>query len=495
MGRFQTLLIGFAFAVVTPSVHASAAQYAGQWKRVSASTVVDVGSWGENCGPEPKSYSNKSVVEVEIVAQGSHLVFTKGGLRTDRCSSANPRLVARSEKVTGSRWERVCETPSDDSKYERDEYTYIAVNANRIEYRVKSKYDWTLKGDHCVLTLEEKRVFERTGSTEAEEPAAAGAEEAPATEPDEGAAEPAPTCERDGELKRLQVFPREAEIGPGERICFKAFGFDAKGCKFEVAAVWIARQAGVEVGGLISRGGCFQAGATAADSEGSYEILAAAEGKKTAAAVHVVFPDLSDLLHVRLDPARELGAADAGSPAASGAATVHAPAGAPLPIPAAAPSGVPVLLIVAICLVILVAAGVVVVVIVFRRRSASKRASLDDLDDDDWRERSAARQPAPRRAPVAAPAPAPAPAPVEPAKLTCPKCGEAFPEGARFCPIDGSVLSPLSKAPPAPVPASAPGMVCPKCHRAYGADARFCPHDSSKLVPYAEWRVVRRNDR
>jgi hypothetical protein len=488
MRRCQTLLIASMIAIAAAGARASAEQYAGQWNRVSSSTVVDVESWGENCGPEPKSYSNSSVVEVEIVAQGNHLVFTKGGLRTDRCSSANPRLVTKSEKVTGARWERVCETPPDDSKFERDEYTYNAANQNRIEYHVKSRYDWTLKGDHCVLSLDERRVFERDASSKHDETEGAAPAEEPTPSPEDGTEEPAPTCERNGELHRLHVFPKDAEIGPGERICFKASGFDASGCRFEADAVWVAQQNGVEVGGLMSRGGCFQAGATAAESEGDYEIIALAEGKKAAAVVRVVFPDLSDLLHVRLDPSRELGSAEAPSPEGSGAEPAATPAVGPLPMPSPEPSGASMVLIIAVSLVILVAAAVVVVVIVFRRKSAARRPSDDDLSDGSWSEPPRVRDVAPRSPPPKE----------DPSKIRCAKCGELFPAGSRFCPLDGTVLTPAAAGAvghPSVVPASAPGMVCPKCHRGYGADARFCPHDSDKLVPYSEWRTGRRNGR
>jgi hypothetical protein len=484
MKHCPALLIATLIAVAAPCAHGSAEQYAGQWNRVSASTSVRITSWGDNCGPEPKSYSNNNVVEVEIVAQGNHLVFTKGGLRTDRCSSANPRLGTKTEKVTGSRWERVCETPPDDSKFERDEYMYVAVNADRIEYRVKSTYDWTLKGDHCVLSLEERRVFERVGSPHSEEPGGATEKEEPAPSPGKGAEEAEPACEREGELKRLQVFPKDAEIGPGERICFKASGVDASGCKFDAAAVWIAQQNGVEVGGLMSRAGCFQAGATAADSEGSYDVTALAEGKKASASVRVVFPDLSDLLHVRLDPSRELGSAGATAKAGDGTNPEAAPPVAPAPLAAPAPSGAPLLLIIAVCLVIVVAAGVVVIVIVFRRKSAA-RARDDEDSDSMWSE-------PPRKTSAAGPAARQE----DGSKIRCAKCGGTFPAGSRFCPIDGTVLTPAGGADrPSAAPPNTPGMVCPKCHRGYGSDARFCPHDSAKLVPYPEWRVSQRSGR
>jgi len=485
MKHCAALLIATLIAVAAPCAHGAAEQYAGQWKRVSARTSVNVESWGENCGPEPKSYSNNSVVELEIVAQGNHLVFTKGGLRTDRCSSANPRLITKTEKVTGARWERVCETAPDDSKFERDEYAYTATNFDKIEYRVKSRYDWTLKGDHCVLSLEERRVFERAGAAHKEEEPgnAAGAEE-PEPIPEEGAEEAAPACEREGELKRLQIFPKDAEIGPGERICFKASGFDASGCRFDAAAVWVAQQNGIEVGGLMSRGGCFQAGATAAESEGSYEVIALAEGKKASAAVRVAFPDLSDLLHVRLDPSRELGSADAGAASGARVGAEAAPEATPPPLAAPEPSGAPLLLILAVCLVIAVAAGVVVVVIVVRKRSAES-ARDDEFSDSMWpappRDMGTARPEARRE---------------DSSKVRCAKCGEQYPAGSRFCPLDGTVLTPAGGVDrPIDVPANAPGMVCPKCHRGYGADARFCPHDSAKLVPYPEWRASQRRVR
>ncbi|MCK9460352.1 MAG: zinc ribbon domain-containing protein [Proteobacteria bacterium] len=474
MRCLPALLIALVVAVAAPCASGSADKYAGQWKRVSASTSVKIGSWGENCGPEPKSYSNSSVVEVEIVAQGNHLVFTKGGLRTDRCSSANPRLITKSEKITGARWERVCETAPDDSKYERDEYFYVAINDNRIEYKVKSDYDWTLKGDHCVLSLEERRVFERSGTSLKGEPVGAKEPETPAPSPEpEVAGEAPPACERQGEIMRIQVFPRDAEIGPGERICFKASGFDASGCRFDAAAVWLAQQNGVEVGGLMSRGGCFQAGATAAESEGGYEVIAMAEGKKASASVRVVFPDLSDLLHVRLDPARELGAPAAAGSEAGGASGPAATNSTPAPIAAPEPAGAPLLLILAVCLVIVVAAGVVIIVIVFRKRTAAR------VDEDDEDADGGAWPKAPKQ---------------DPSKVSCPKCGEMLPAGSRFCPLDGTAIASPGSSPSVPPP-DAPGMVCPKCHRGYGSDARFCPHDSARLVPYPEWRSGRRSGR
>ena len=460
------LLIAVGVAVAATNALGSAEELAGTWKRATSNLTVNVKSWGENCGPAPKSFSNNSVVEVEIVAQGRHLVFTKGGLRTDRCSSANPKLVTKSESVADAQWQRVCETPPDDSKFEHDEYVFSALGKYRIEYHAKSSYDWTLNGDHCVLALEERRVFVRSPD-DAERDAANGAAAPSAAEPE--AEQPAErACERQGEVRRLQVVPREADVGPGERLCFKAIGVDAAGCRFPAEAAWTAEQNGVAVPRLMARGGCFQAGATAAESEGRYAIVAQFEGKKADAAVTVVFPDYGSLARVRLDPSREV---DAGSPAARSPAPSGAAAQGLAPSAAAPPrrSG---LIVAVIAGVALLAAAALGIALWLRRRAAAGRT--DDEDPYAGEERGGAAD----------------------GTVRCAKCGGTFPSGARFCPNDGAVLTPGPGAGPSGDPVDdSVGMVCPTCHRGYSAEARFCPHDSARLLPYAEWRSRRRGPR
>jgi LPXTG-motif cell wall-anchored protein len=460
-------------------------QYAGRWKRTALKLTVKVESWGEDCGPEPKSYGSNKEVETDVVAQGKHLVFSTGNLRTDRCMSPNPRLQSVSESAGGGSWKRVCQTPSTDSKSERVEYSLTASGANRLDYKALSRFDWTLKGDHCVATLEETRVFVRAsegGAPAADKPAAdkaaVGKPAKPVEADDEGT-----ECATHGPTRRLVVTPREARIGPGERVCFAAQGYDENNCRFAVNAAWVATQDDQEVGGLLSRGGCFSAGATAADSEGVYEVSARFEGKKSSARVHVTFPDLGDLLAARLHPVED-GEADA--------AAVTAVQGA-LPLPAVAPVAAPpatggntTWLLIVIGAIVLVAVALLVFVLVMRGRS---RRPSDE--DDDWNAPLVPPHPQPPRKELPSASLAPEPAPRQQSgavgALQCPKCKSTFPAGAKFCPHDGSTLVAAATAADG-TGEDPPGMICPKCHRPYEPGARFCPHDKELLVPYPVWR-------
>lgn len=472
--------------ITLPCGVAANEKFAGRWVRTSMKMSVSLESWGENCGPKPKGYSSGKALPVEIVSQGKHLVFTKGGLRTDRCHSPNPRLQSKSESITGSSWKRVCETAPDDSKFERGEYTLTAAGDNRLDYTARTKVDWTLKGDHCVAHLTESRVYERekldTNDPWTDKKPKPAAPSEP-TEPTEPENEPQPGCENPGELVRLLVQPREAEIGPQEKVCLKAYGLDAGGCRFPVTASWTASQGGQEVGGLISRSGCFTAGATAADSEGSYSIEARAHGKSAAAEVTVSFPDLGDLLRARLDPTMELGEDPAVQPQAGDTSVPQV--ALPQPVAAQAPAGddKTMLLVIILGAALVLATGLLVVILVIRRKS---RYEEDDEWIDDEPPQAPPREDDPAREPEQASS---APSRQDAGSqlgMICPTCKSTFPAGARFCPADASKLVPQEEK------EESTGMVCPKCHRGYDPGAKFCPHDAEKLITFPAWRSQRK---
>jgi hypothetical protein len=491
-----TIVSLLVLLMAAPFSAGASQKFAGRWKRTTFRVKVTVKSWGDDCGHEPKSYGNNKPVDVDVVAKGNHLVFSKGNLRTDRCVSPNPRLSTISQSNVSGNWSRVCQTPKNDPKFERQETTLKAQGNNKLVFRGKTKFEWTLKGDHCVAFLDEKRVYVREGE-EKGEPAPPG----------KAQPEPVPGCEEHGPLKRLSINPKKEVIGPGERVCFKAQGVDANGCRFAVNASWTATQDQQEVGGLLSRGGCFSAGATAAESEGTYEITARSEGKSATAAVTVSFPDLGDLLAARLTPTEDVGGGEPGDAGPGTGAEKPAPgqekpAAAPTPTQPAASKAAgdnTMLLIIVVAVGMVVAVALLVLAVMLRRRSQPK---LDDTDDD-WIDEPLP-EPSRRRAqPRAVSAPAdPATKPTRPLRepsqapdsgSICPTCGEVLPTGSRFCPHDGSSLIPAPAIGSASRPGADAGMICPKCHRGYDAGASFCPHDSEKLEPYADWRDRRRN--
>jgi hypothetical protein len=478
MGKRLTVSLLLVLLAVPSGVWAGD-RFAGRWKMTSMSLKVSIESWGENCGPQPKSYSSSQVRMVDVTEQGSHLIFSTGGVRTDRCASPNPKLHTVSESVSPGKWSRVCETSSDDPKYEKNDCTLASAGADRLDYRVKSRFDWTLKGDHCVAALDEHRTYERAepsgaGEVKDEEPRPKAKPE-PEPEPEPEPVQPG--CEQPGAMVRLVVQPKDVRIGPGERICFRAMGVDGRGCRFPVPATWSAAQDGEDAGRLLTGNGCFSAGATAADSEGLYEVEARAETRRASAKVTVAYPDLGDLLAARLDPLQDVesprpeAAGAAPAPAAAPVAPQPAPA-LPVAAPVVAPpeSRGPLIALIAALAVLAAAGGVLVAVLL--RRSRRSHAQREDEDDDWGEERTASG-------------------------MVCVKCGAEYPAGARFCPLDGGTLAPAGASSQSAAPArgseSNVGMICPKCHRGYDGDACFCPHDSEKLVPYPEWRASNKN--
>lgn len=478
--RITVILVTVVLAI--PNGALANPKFAGRWNMTSRRLVVTVENWGENCGPQPKGYSSKKTRPVDIISQGKHLVFSIGGLRTDRCSSPNPHLQTKSQSASKTSWNRVCETPSSDPKFEREEYTLLAKGDNQLEYTKKSKFDWTLKGDNCVARMTERRVYKRQqeqgSADEAKAPKKAATPKLDLEFPE--IKDKKDDCKRDGAIVRLIVNPLNVEIGPQERICFKAVGVDAAGCRFKTDASWTVSQGGQEVGGLLSRNGCFKAGATAADSEGLYDIVAQAEGKQGTARVTVSFPDLGELLRARLHPSQELETAQSPSESERKGAPPNQTDSLPSAIPGnTAPLGSvssdnTLILAMIVGSAIFLAATLLVIVIVLRKRSArysDKNYWLDDEDEEAPLERS---QPASSRA-------------VKPGNLCCPKCKSVFSPGSLFCPHDASKLVPCEKDEPKDAHKNV-GMVCPTCHRGYDPGSRFCPHDSAKLVRYPEWK-------
>ncbi|MCP4196488.1 MAG: zinc ribbon domain-containing protein [Proteobacteria bacterium] len=446
------LLVAFFFvSFFVPATVLSADRYDGNWNMISMSISVQVKSWGKHCGPRPGSYSSNKSRPVEIVAKGPHLIFSRGGTRTDRCGSPNPRLSTISQNIEPGTWQRVCKTSKKDPKFEKGQYRLVAENTRRLIYTAVSHFDWTLKGDHCIATSDEKRIYVRAKAGKKEEKTATISKAPPATDP---AAKP--DCEQTGAIKKLTVLPHTTRIGPGQGTCFKAIGIDEAGCRFPVDAKWTAAQNNKIVPGLVTQKGCFRAGKTAADAEGRYRITAKVGDKSDSAKITVVYPDLGELFAARLKPLED---GEEEKPQT----TTQTPPSPPVIIKPATTSNSPgtfdvsTLLVPAILIAIL-GLAVVVVLIVLRNRLAEIGGT------EKWQ--------------------------------VCPTCGMKLPKDALFCPNDSTSLAPEKTESESevgyPPSLSNTGMVCPACHRGYDPDAKFCPHDSEVLIPYPEWRKLNR---
>jgi hypothetical protein len=459
---------------------------------------VNIQSWGEDCGPQPKSYSSKGGKTVTVQLKGDNLVFSDGN-STKNCWSANTRLKRLSATKKGNTWTTVCETPENDSRYEHGEYTVSAAE-NGLSFVNKSSYNWQLKASICKAVITIKKNYE---PVEGKKP--------PGEEPD---AKPPPDeskCKKPGEITRIVISPSSARIGAGEKICFGVHGLDAQGCRIPVSASLSLSGPAAASDSTLS-GGCFSAGKNAALSEGTFRINAqTAEGMSASAKVEVKFGSIEDLIAVNLNPADLSGQGSENSsvPQAkppSGFVVVPGPG-------KGTGSGVWVYVIPIVGLVLL--AGIAIISLTVARVRSARRKLGESLAVDEARE--APIVDGPRRAPkdgvpaVAPPAPAaaapgagPAPEPgpekevggeVLPGKskwMRCEVCNREFEPGYLRCPFDGSELKPYQELTYQSVKG---GMICPVCRRGFQKDVTLCPFDKVHLIPYSVFRAMKPQDK
>ena len=481
----------------------------------SLSVQVSVESWGEDCGPKPKSFANAAPVSVSVQEKGGHLIFSKGNLRTDACGSPNPKVHSVLAKRTDVRWKRVCRTAADDPKFEEGEYVLTAVGSNRLEYSATSTFDWKLKADHCRARSIEQRVYVRAGQPPASVGSKADPDSTISTQPTSdvlqtpaSATPKSSKCVSTGPAVELEISPKRSIIGPGERICLASTVLDREGCslKNHTKISWTAKQNGKDIRGLVNRAGCFQSGDTAADAEGTYSVTARTGSLSASAEVTVVFEELGDLLAARLHPLDDI--PKASDKEAAIAKTTTAAKAATAPTAQARPTTPPPLQKHTAWIWAAVAGlggmllAVLIAVIVLRwKRGATIE---EDAEEDEWEEEHDARYASEVSEQNLHPSEIEADRPTSRERLSvpptesrnrastvkllgmlCPTCGRTFDSFAKFCPHDKSPLSPIRPE----MKEMITGKVCPKCFRGYDRDAQFCPHDAAALIPYSEWRL------
>lgn len=500
----------------------------GDYIEGAGKVTVDTQSWGEDCGPKPKSYSSKGGKTVTVQLKGDNLIFSDGN-STKNCWSSNTRLKRLSATKKGKTWTTVCETPENDSRYEHGEYT-VSATENGLNFVNKSTYNWQLKTSICkaVITIRKSYTPVEGKKPPVEEPPP---EEQPDAKPPDVS-----KCKKPGEITRIAVSPSNPKVGAGEKVCFSVHGFDDQGCRIPVSAS-LSMSGPKAASDSVLEGSCFIAGKNAALSEGTFRITAqTADGRSAAAKVEVRFSSIEDLIAVNLDPSNlsGQGSENASVPQAmppSGFVVVPGPgegAGSKLWIYVIAVVGF-------FCL-----AGVVLIFLTIARIRSARRKINETVRVDGGqaarisaRPRAAPRAEAPAAAapvqPVtapavpaaaaaaAAPAPAPAPAPPEdestveatassrldqapdaeaPGKkgmwMRCDVCSREFEPGTLRCPYDGSELKPYKELTYQSVKG---GMICPVCRRGFQKDVAQCPIDKVHLIPYSVFRTMKSEEK
>jgi hypothetical protein len=397
-----------------------AASLAGNWQAGATSMDVAVESWGKDCGPRPQSSHSGAGGSVRIEQQEQTLIIHAGArsVRSDRCWSPNPMLHRTSSSYASGLWVTRCKTPDQDPREEQGTYTLKALAADRLLYQDVSRFNWKLNESTCVATITTTQTLQRVQGAVAPSPmapAASATAHKPAPPPSQASPLPsAPSTAsgascKPGRAVRVSLRPHRAEIELGQRVCFHARVLDAAGCALQDAPISWSLEHGPAIKAKL-QGGCFQAGDSSAESEGSFQVTAAHGALRAEAKVVVSAESLTALLASRLG---------------SGALTddegeVEPAAAAVAPTPTPTPSTRVVARAVRepqrgqerwlIALAALLAAGSGVLLLM-RRSSPRSRASTN-------KERS---RPKTRR---------------------CPSCGATYPDSYTFCGSDGSELSP-----------------------------------------------------
>lgn len=454
------LYLAFCTVVLTTRGRAEAqADLAGSYKAGSTDTKVEVSTWGEDCGPRPRSSSDNSRPAVAVKAQGTQLALTfpDRTLRTNACWSPNPavRVVNATSSTDGvRRWRTECQTPSSDAKRERGLYTLTASSEGVLELLEESSYDWQLNESRCVAKI---RVTQRIARG-----AALASLDAPANAAEPG---PAPAGCTPGPLAKLRLRPSELRVGPGERSCFSVRGTDAAGCVVtSVGALkWdLTKPSGASA---TLSGGCFKAASSAAEAEGTFRVTVSAGSLRDEAAVTVRTADLSDITAKRGGTDSELEIDQAGDSSAISfgieAAVKRSSTGVK----------------VTLCALLLSMLGGLGWFVLRSRAAKPLAGDVDDLGFATTQHADEAARPARSGAPAALPAskrtPG-APSSGTSEQLICPQCRHGYPAGTTRCPRDGATPMPYAEfVRQAQAEASGP-RTCTACGAQLAAGAQFC---------------------
>jgi hypothetical protein len=446
-----------------PSLAAAQATLAGTYKAGTSTTKAEVTTWGTDCGPKPESATDAAASSVVVKVQGTQLslAFVDRTLRTDACWSPNPNVRITTATATSTRWRAECRTAQGDAKKEHGIYTLDASTPDVLELVEESAYDWQLNQSHCVAKV---RVTQRV--------ARGAAALKPVTPPPAPAPlASAPTSCTPGALARLRLRPSDAQIAPGDKVCFTVRGLDAAGCALPSSALslkWeLDKPAGVT--GTLS-GACFKAAASAAEAEGRFKVVAISGGQRDEAVVSVTSADLSDITARRSASGGELDVSE-GEESVSELGIEAAVKRSSWPVKVA---------MAALMLGCLAAAGWLL--------SLRLRRHDHDQDDGSWSPRSqrpsAHRSDAPvsgRSGPPGSPSGRPGPTSGSGEQLICPTCRRGYPGGTERCPNDGSVPIPYAEFTRQAKEADTRTRTCTSCGAQLVAGALFCGSCGSKV--------------
>ena len=397
--------VAFA-ALAQPQLASADESVAGPWQAGATSMEVTIESWGKDCGPQPQSTRSSGGGTVQLEQQGEVVTIRSANrdLRSDQCWSPNRAMKRVSTRYIAGVWTTQCKTPADDPRQESGTYSLRLLDNGRLLYRDISQFDWRLRDSTCKATITTTQTLVRHP---AGTPRTGVAPAQPKREPASADCQPGPA-------KRLVVRPRSAEIALDQTQCFHARVLDAAGCQLEGVQPQWALEHPPAIKGELERG-CFRAGKSSAEAEGTFTVIARHAGLRAEAQVQVSAASLPALLAKRMETGAVVGETAAEPEAAPARSSTRVAAKA-IEVRHASDRR----WLIALAALLAAAASAM---FLLRARPRLRRASRAPAKSD-------AAQATTREAN----------GPVTRIRR-CPKCGASYPESSAFCGADGSALT------------------------------------------------------
>ncbi|QQR91657.1 MAG: hypothetical protein IPJ88_08060 [Myxococcales bacterium] len=86
-------------------------------------------------------------------------------IESDTCWSENLAVKKRSSSYSKQKWVTVCSTAKNDPRAENGRYEIKAQGPEKLVFKDLSRYDWKLRGSHCVATTTSIQLHTRVHET------------------------------------------------------------------------------------------------------------------------------------------------------------------------------------------------------------------------------------------------------------------------------------------------------------------------------------------
>lgn len=399
------------------------------WILNSQKIDVNIESWGNDCGVRPKSYSSKGGQAVKITIGNDNINI--GRHSTNKCWSDNPKVGLKRVSRSDNEWKIYCETASNDPKTEKGEYT-IKLNNSTITVKLISNYDWRINLDHCKASIILSSSYEKISKSINIEKQ----EKVPIEEKNK-------KCLKTGEPKQIIISPRNRDLAPGSKLCFKVYGFDTNQCKVSIPDERVRYEL-KGTGKLVNN--CYYAPETIGNQKNP-SVYAFYKELRGVSNFLIRNMDITDLLMAQLESEDE-GNTNLLSGDTQGISAV---------VGDNKEENIYFIIIIIVSCLGITFLFVFIFSMVIRKKKKFKDTELENSR-----------------------------------KWICPRCNREYEDGIEYCSEDATKLiykssSSQNKIKENVVLWNDEKMICPKCRRGYPSNTLICSNDGTPLISYKKW--------